>query len=185
MKKLFWLLVLVCGVSFGQETEFAFSKDGFTDFVVAECPGKTQNELYKKSIDWLAVTYKNPKEVLKAQIENDYIRFEGSAPGLVTITNLMTFNYPTTYQIEVSFKEGKYKFDVTEVKYYISPSKYGPGGWYDFSIKETAEYYNKKGLIKGSYKRMPEALTTYFNNLNKEMKDFFMSDAIPSKKSDW
>ena len=185
MKKVLWLLVFVYGVSFGQETDFKFEKEGFTDFVITECPGKTQYELYKKSIDWLAVTFKNPKEVLKAQIENDYIRFEGSSPVLVTITNLMTFNYPTTYQVEVSFKEGKYKFDVTEIKYYNAPSKYGVGGWYDFNINDTTEYYNKKGVIRASYKIMQESLPKYFNDLNQELKSFFMSDNIPSKKSDW
>lgn len=184
MKKILFLL-FVFGVSYSQESEFKFTKEGFTDFVVSECAGKTQTELYKKSIDWLAVTYKNPKEVLKAQIENDYIRFEGSAPGLVTLVNLMTFTYPTTYQVEVSFKDGKYKFDVTEIKYYIARSQYSAGGWYDFDIKETTAYYNKKGEIRATYKNMPESLTNYFNNLNNEMKSFFMSENIPSKKSDW
>lgn len=187
MKQIFLLMLFVCCISWGQETEFNFTKDGFTDFVVTECPGKTQSELYKKSIDWIAVTYNNPKEVLKAQIENDYIRFEGSSKGLVTISSLMTFSYPTTYQVEVSFKDGKYKFDVVEVKYYIAPSQYGSGGWYNFDIDNTsvANYYNKKGEIKGTFKRMPEALTSFFNRLNNEMKTFFISESIPSKKNDW
>ena len=78
MKKILLLVLLTFStLSFGQETEFKFTKNGFTDFVVTTIENKTQQELYKKTLDWIQVTYKNPKEVLLAQIENDYIRFEG------------------------------------------------------------------------------------------------------------
>ena len=109
------LLIGFCG--FAQETEFKFSKEGFTDFVVTEVPGKTQSELYKKAIDWVAVTYKNPKEVIKAQIENDYIRITGVSDNLLLFNAMGKKYYSADYTIEISFKDGKYKFEVLNLEH--------------------------------------------------------------------
>jgi hypothetical protein len=184
MKKI--IVALLFGFfGFAQETEFKFNKDGFTDYVVTEVPGKTQQELYKKVIDWVAVTYKNPKEVMLAQIENDYVRIEGSKEGLVCIQTMMNFCYPTRYQIEVSLKDGKYKFDLIKLEYYIAPSQYGAGGWYDYQLTDMKEYFKENGDAKGKFKKNIPQLTSYFNQLNKELESFLKLDYIPSKKSDW
>jgi hypothetical protein len=45
------LLMTILG--FSQETEFKFTKDGFTDYVVTPVENKTAAELYKKTIDWV------------------------------------------------------------------------------------------------------------------------------------
>jgi hypothetical protein len=179
MKRLFLLLVFVCAVSFGQETDFTFSKDGFTDFVVNECPGKTQNELYKKSIDWLAVTYNNPKEVLKAQIENDYIRIEGFSKNLLCFGGMGKTYYDANYQIEISFKEGKYKFDVISVT--LLNTKSDP----KIELEDMNEYYKSNGSIKGIYKYFPEVFPAFFNDLNKNLSEFINNNTASSKKGDW
>lgn len=184
MKKLVLLLFMSIG-ALAQETEFKFTKDGFTDFIVTEVPGKLQNQLYKKTLDWISVTYKNPKEVLKAQIENDYIRIEGSKHGLVCITRLIKFCYESRYQIEISFKDGKYKFDVIKIEYYVEPSKYGPGGWYDYQLTNMNEYFKKSGEIRGAYEDSQLQFPKFFNELNSELSVFLKSSEIPSKKSDW
>lgn len=183
MKKIILVLVLIVSqLSFGQEKEFTFTKDGFTDFVVTDCSGKTQAELYKKCMDWISVTYKNPKEVLKAQIENDYIRFEGSKDGLICTNGFGVKScYNTKYQIEVSFKEGKYKFDIIDMKFYLG-AQYG---WIDFPLNGVKSYYDKNGIIKKMNKHYPEMIPPYFNDLNKSLNDFIVSNEIPSKKSDW
>ena len=178
-------IVLISNLFYGQETEFKFSKEGFTDFIVTKCENKSQSELYKRALDWVSVTYNNPKEVIKAQIENDYIRIEGSSNALVCF-NILGKNYnEATYQIEISFKDGKYKFDVIQVKQYTEPSQYSSGGWSDVGINTTDVYYTKKGKIRGIFKYLPESLTTYFNDLNNDLAKFIESDEIPSKKDDW
>jgi hypothetical protein len=186
MKKIILLSLLTFStIIYSQETEFKFSKDGFTDFVITQCEGKTQTELYKKALDWVSVTFKNPKEVTKAQIENDYIRIEGSSSSLICLNILGKKFNNATYQIEISFKDGKYKFDVIEVKQYTEPSQYSSGGWTEVGLTNTEAYYNKKGEIRGVFKYFPEFIPPYFNKLNLELKDFLLSDKIPSKKSDW
>jgi hypothetical protein len=186
MKNIYLLTFLTLSLSvFGQETEFKFSEDGFTDYVVIECVGKTQTELYKKTIEWISVTFNTPKEVIKGQIENDYIRIEGSSKSLICLNVFGTKKYNNAiYQIEISFKPEKYKFDVIEIKQFGEPSKYSSGGWYPVQIINIGDYY-KKGKIKSGFKYFPEFIPKYFNNLNLELKEFLLSDKIPSKKEDW
>lgn len=70
MKNIILLLVLsVFSLGHSQESEFKFTKDGLTDFVVSPVNGKTQSELYKKALDWVSYSFKEPGEVIKANIE--------------------------------------------------------------------------------------------------------------------
>lgn len=190
MKKNIYILIvtiLFTNLSFGQETEFKFTKDGFTDYVVTNCEGKSQSDLYKKTLDWVSTTYKNPKEVIKAQIENDYIRIEGFKSKMLCMKSLGIMNcFDVRYQIEISFKDGRYKFDVIRIEQYIAPSQYSSGGWHDFLIGEDLKgYFKENGEIKSMFKLYPDALQSTFNGLNKDLENFLKSESIPSKKGDW
>lgn len=184
------LLVLLMVVSFysnAQETEFKFTKEGFTDYVVGNVEGKTAQELYKKTIDWINVTYKNPKEVIKAQIENDYIRIEGAKSNMLCFKTLGLVNCSDVrYQIEISLKDGKYKFDLIKLEQYTPPSKYTfTSGWSEVGLASTSVYYKENGDLKSLFKLYPISIETEFNSLNTGLKDFLKSDTIPSNKSDW
>ena len=100
---------------YGQESEFKFTKDGLTDFVVTPVNGKMQNELYKKTLDWISLTFKEPGEVIKANIENEYIRIEGFSKELICYSYMGKRCGATKYEIEISFKDGKYTFDVLSI----------------------------------------------------------------------
>lgn len=179
------LLVCFNLAIYGQETDFKLTKDGFTDFVVTPVENKTQAEMYKKAIDWISVTFKDPREVIKSQIENDYIRIEGSSNSLICVNILGMKNcYLSKYQIEISFKDGKYKFDVIEMSLFAPASQYSSGGWYPENFVKMDLYFKDNGELRGRYKYYPE-IPVYFNKLNSELKDFILSDKIPSKKTDW
>ena len=184
------VLVLTMAVSLysnAQETEFKFTKDGFTDYVVGTVEGKTAQELYKKTLDWVSITYKNPKEVIKAQIENDYIRIEGFKSNMLIVKSLGFTHYrDARYQIEISLKDGKYKFDLTKLEEYIAPSQYSSiSGWYEVAITNTSGYYKENGDLRSVFRLYPSAIETEFNSLNTSLKEFLKSENIPSKKSDW
>lgn len=186
-KILLLLLMLVSFYSNAQETEFKCTKEGFTDYIVGIVEGKTSQELYKKTLDWVSYTYKNPKEVIKAQIENDYIRIEGAKSNLLCIKSLGLLNCSDVrYQIEISFKDGKYKFDLTKLEQYIPPSQYTvTSGWIEVRLTDTSLYYKDNGDLRSFYKLYPTAIETEFNSLNTSLKDFLKSDTIPSKKTEW
>lgn len=177
MKKIILLFFLFSTrIGFTQETEFKFSKNEFTDFVVVECKNKTQSELYKKTLDWVAVTYNRPSAVIQGQIENDYIRIEGFSKDLVA--------NGTKYQIEISFKDGKYKFDIIQIEFWHDLDFPEPK-WKKFDMINTNKYFDKEGKIKGRYKSVCSRITEYFNSLNSNLKDFILSEQVPSNKKDW
>ncbi len=180
MKKIILSLIIILGITnktFCQETKFEFTKEGFTDFIVTECDNKNQSELYKKTIEWIKLTYKNPEEVIKTQIENNLIRIEGSSDNLVCFNILGNKSCnPARYLIEISFKDDKYKFDVVNNIEYLHST-----GWFDIRLDKTNLYYNKKGIRK-NYKYFPE-IADYFNNLNSGLKNHILG--IKNKKDDW
>ena len=159
-------------IVFAQEGEFKLSKEGFTDYLVIDCKNLSQSELYKKTLDWINVTYNTPSEVIKGKIENDYIRIEGFANHVISSG--------TKYQIEISFKDGKYKFDIIKIEFISNFD----GQWKEFDIINTAEYVDKEGRIIRKSKVWNRVIE-YFNTLNSSLQRFILSEQIPSKKKDW
>jgi hypothetical protein len=172
-------LLLLSMVSFGQETEFKFTREGFTDFVVTSIDSAKQNDLYKKTLEWVQVNYNTPSEVLKGQIENQYIRIEGVSKNALCIKSFGTNTCSSVkYQIEISFKDGKYKFDVIEL------SQYYTGGWYKLYLDAPKLYYKDNGEIRPVYSQYPENIENVFNSLNKSLEAFLKSEKA-TPKTDW
>lgn len=183
MKKI--LLIILMSVNFiqAQETKFELTPEKFTDFVVIPFEGKTQAELYKKSLEWLQFTYKNPKEVLKADIENEYIRFEGAQTNLYCINSYGKKCYDVRYVIEISFKDGKVKFDVINSEFFMPYSQYSTGGYYPLSFDNTSVIF-KDGKLRKTMKYIND-IPNYYNTLVEAYSSFVKSEVIPTKKSDW
>lgn len=184
MKKIILLLVfLVTSFGYSQDSDFKLTKESFTDFVIVPVGGKTQSELYKKTLEWVSYSFKEPGEVIKANIENEYIRIEGFSKDLICYSYMGKRCGDTRYEIEISFKDGKYKFDVLSISEYNNMSK--SIMWTNFEINNTASYFDKKGEAKSSYKFIVTRIPEYFNNLNLNLKEFLISDGVSSKKNDW
>lgn len=179
MKKLQFLFLFLTGIMSAQETEFTFDNTkGMTDFIVVNVESKSATEIYKKVIEWIKVTYKNPDKVILSTIENEYVRFEGSSSAVYPVNApLMGKSYlESKYQIEISIKEGKYKFDVIGMENYNSPSQYSRGGWIPNTVfngnaekKFLERYvYKKDGTLRSYYKYIND-VPVYFNDLNKSL----------------
>jgi hypothetical protein len=182
MKKIFSILLFATLFSNAQETEFKFTQDGFTDYVVTPCPGKTKAELYKKTLEWVSETFKNTK-VIKSKIENEFIRINGSSKNLVCFNTLTKSCTSSKFTLDIYFKDGKYKFDVIAIEYVYSGEKK------DVNLTNTSEYYNSKGELRTNYKYFPE-IADFFNNLNLNLANFEITNrpktsTTTSKKNDW
>lgn len=189
-KTILFFALFTSTIAFSQNalpTKYEISKDGFTDFVVAEVPGKSKEEIYTKVLEWINKTYKNPKEVLKAEVLNDYIRFEGAKSGLYCYAPLgMAVCGDVKYQIEISVKDNKYKFDVIEMQSYSQPTQYTSGGWNQlFSNNNTEFLFKKDGSVKGGFKNYVNYIPDYFNTLNDDLKKYVESGVKSEQKSDW
>ncbi len=179
MKKTILLFLLMTStILFSQSsTKFEISKNGFTDFIVTEIPNKTSTEIYIKTLEWINKTFKNPEKVILGKVENYYIRIEGSSNSLYVLNSLGLENpLESKYQIEISVKDGKYKFDVTEIKY-LAPQI----GWTDVPI---TFFYKKDGELKVMFK-YTQKIPEYFNSLNKSLSDYISGTGIEAKNNDW
>lgn len=117
--KLFLLTAFISTSAFAQ-VEMT-TKNGSCQFQkVIELPGKTAPDLYKASLKWISVTYKNPSAVTTSTIENDLITGKGSAevpmPGIVPIST------PYRYVFRIDVKEGKARITIDGVVIGLSPS---------------------------------------------------------------
>lgn len=179
MKKILLLILFVSGIINAQETEFTFDNvKGMTDFIVTPVEGKTAPDIYKKILDWIKVTYKSPEKVILSTIENEYIRFEGIDNTFYSVGIMGKKYRDVKYQIEISVKDGKYKFDLISMYAYWPPTSRSSGGWSEITIfngnstKESLEksIYNKSGDLRSYYKYLPEVVI-YYNKLNKLLLD--------------
>jgi len=185
MKKIIYILLVIISatnLSFGQENKFTLTKEGLTDYIVTPVENKTAIQIYKKTLEWISKTYTDPKEVIKAEIENDYIRIEGSSNSLICINaSGSKICNPTKYVIEISVKEGKYKFDVLDLSQFSSQTN----SWFHFKFdaEQMKNSYDKKGELKKYCMYYPE-IPEYFNSLNENLKNYILKINSTTKK-DW
>lgn len=190
--KLTLLLILLSFLTNAQETQFTFNNEkGMTDFIITPVEGKTAPEIYKKIIDWIKITYKNPDSVILSTIENEYVRFEGVSNSVYALNiPLSGKTYDRAkYQIEISIKDSKYKFDLIDLKTYTQPNSISPGGWRDQVLftsnsteKQISPYFKNDGTLKNLFKYYSE-VPNYFNNLNKSILEQFNPKA--TNQTNW
>ena len=93
MKKLFLSVISILSAAFVTAQEFEVTPNGLKDkssgkdFVVIEAQGKTASELYNNTIKYINMMYKNPKEVIKGDVKDEYIKWETFVPNFGTIKN--------------------------------------------------------------------------------------------------
>ena len=167
MKLKFLMLVLFVTVStFAQDTDFKFLKEGLTDFVVTSVDTSAK-ELFAKTTSWIKENNKNG-DAIKSSIENEKVTFQGykenfsctKAGGTNVCSN-------ASYTIEITFREGKYKFDLLDMELIGANGKTSTPNLNDFS-----EYYDKDGNLKKYMGDIPSTYENFFNGLNKNLATY-------------
>jgi len=186
MKRLFIAAFFFCAAYTANAqapAKFELTPQGFTDYIVADVPGKSKADLFKKTADWIEVNYKSA-DAIKSKAEGDKISFEGTGK-VVSFDGGLKKTHDSRYQIEVALKDGKYKFDLLKLEYYVERNQLGPGGWREVNLIDVAGYYTKQGTLRPANKYFTE-IVDYFNSLSDELKRFIESGATATvKKSDW
>lgn len=176
MKKLLFAL-LIFSSSFAQE-KFELTTAGFTDYVVTNVEG-TQSEIYNKAVNWIKETYKNPDQVIKMTIENEKLRFEGYQSNFHCLKSLgMTSCSNLTYTIEISFKDGKYKFD--PIAAVISNDS---GQKNELKLDQLQNVYFKNGKPLKGFENFVISFQDMFNNLNTSLKSYI--SGASKTNNDW
>ncbi|WP_233881834.1 DUF4468 domain-containing protein [Tenacibaculum piscium] len=160
-----------------RKKSFEYNQLGLTDYVVTNIDSVSQEQLFERTINWIKETYKNPEKVIKTKIGNEKVRIEGFQDN--TICNkifLSTFCYGAKYTIEISVKDGKYKFDPTNLTYRIPYTKSGPEpSVNNISFNSGQVFYNRKGRLKSVSNSVPRSIEDLFNSLNLSLKNYVKS----------
>jgi len=184
---LFFCLVFTLSVC-SQNSKFELSEDKPSfppQYVVIEKEGMSVEDGYQRAIEWINVTYKNPAEVIKSQIENKYLRMEGYVSGLYIADRMgLVAPYDVKYVISFNFKENKIKFDVDSATFYIGPTQYSSGGWYNLSFVNST-LYKKNGKPKYELTKAKKVLD-YFNGLATSVQEYVNKPVeAASSDDDW
>ena len=169
------ILFVLFSVSMNAQNKLVLTPNGY-ESIITEVDSMTAAEISKKAKDWVQYYYKNPSEVLKSSIDDDYIRINGYCKDCFYVKSLgIAQFYSYEYTIELSFKDGKYKFD-----YVIgSLSSQGVKMGYGFS-----GFFKKDGTIRGVYQTAYDGINEKVNETYQSLYDFITGKTM-EKKKDW
>ena len=121
---------------------FSFSQ-GYSE--VVEVPGKTAGQLYSIAREWFAKAFISADNAL---LMDDLISGKIIAKGSIQISdsNKTVLWYPN-FTIKVSFKDGRYKSEITDISITTGVSEFSSGTTTTFK-----EYFDKKE----SYRRLSD-----------------------------
>lgn len=176
IKLLLTLTILLSNLSFGQEIPQLKLTPNGVEPIVVERDGLNASELYKKALNWVQETYKNPEKVLKANIENEKIRIDAFATDAWWYKSLgMRNSYNMEYTIEISFKDERYRFEYIIGQFYIDGGKV----LYDYR-----NFYKDNGDVRKSYIDAVPSLETTMNDLSYSFYNY-LSGKTAKKDNDW
>eukprot|EP00388_Colpodella_angusta_P000052 GDKJ01000181.1.p1 GENE.GDKJ01000181.1~~GDKJ01000181.1.p1 ORF type:complete len:179 (+),score=28.50 GDKJ01000181.1:60-596(+) len=165
--KILLLMAFISASALAQETEFKFSKEGLTDFIVTNYEGSAANT-YKLASAWVKENSKKGYKITSS-VENEKMTIEGgkenflcSKAGGTTVCSYATFT------IEISFKDGKYKFEA--IGLIEKPNNSTTTTVHN--LNDFSEYYNKDGSLKKYKDDVPAAYESLFNGLSKDLVIF-------------
>lgn len=164
-----------------EETPFLINQ-----FVVIEKDSMSVQEGYKTVLEWINIVYNTPKEVIKAQLENDYVRIEGSKSNSPCIKSLgIPSCWDTKYSLTFEFKENKVKLQLTRLQIYTSPNQYTSGGWGE-AIPHFKSLTKKNGKPAKTMVQMYEGFETTIEDLHRDF-EVYLKNPIKEQtaKSDW
>lgn len=180
--KNFLVLSMMALVTFAksQNTEFNITDDGFTQFIVTEIPDVSKETAYKKTIDWVNREFNTPDKVIKGTIDGEYIRMEGVSNKAMRYQAIGGIIYwPIKFEIEISFKDNKYKFEIISLKEknYMYP-QFSNDPFMELNLSKTKSsgydpIRKSNGKFRSRYKYVTD-LPIYFNELNKTLKEYIL-----------
>ena len=161
------LMAFVTASTFAQDTEFKFSKDGLTDFIVTIYDGSAK-DTYVRAVAWVKDNAKKNFVVVSA-VEGEKLTIEGTKENfLCSKAGGTTVCTSATFTIEINFKDGKYKFAALG----LTEKANNSANTTVHNLDDFSEYYDKDGTLKKYKDEVPAAYETLFNDLNKSLIAF-------------
>jgi hypothetical protein len=183
MRKILLMLLLFPAFSLFAQN-FTVTPEGLRDatdleksYIVLDFEGVSVMDLYEKSLGFINEHMKNPKESIKAQAEDEYLRFSTFRPNVFKYNNSgAKFPVDFWYDTELRFKDGKIRYEITDLRMETEkyPVPFSGSKWSTYPV------YERNGkLFKESAKKEIE---DYFNVMIKIFQDYINGDL---KDEDW
>lgn len=138
------------------------------------------NYLYLSSVNYIQETFKNPDYVIKARIENEYLRYGVHEKNMLQFQiKKQTFPINASYSVELKFKDGKLRVEFLDIK--LVASNDVPVYWVKTGSKMMGWSRQHIYDTDGSIEHMDEKnrIEEYFNGEVKKIKDYIL------KKEKW
>lgn len=179
-------LLLFSAFSFAQDEYFIVTPKGIRNGVDTSIPyivlsiDSTSGYLYTTAVKYIQETFKNPDHVIKARVENEYLRYGVYEKNIFQFQiKKQTFPINASYSVELKFKDGKLRIEFLDIRLAASNDvpvywvKTGSAmrGWsrqHIFDTDGSIEHINEKNSIE-----------EYFNGEVKKIKDYIL------KKEKW
>lgn len=177
MKKI--LLILIMAISpllNAQELpKFEITKNGIEPIVIS-IENLNSSDIYSKTIKWIHYTFKNPKEVITSDIENELLIINAFEKNGHEYSSGLGLKYlgDVKYIITINFKEERYRLNIEIENLYDAngtPYKYKP-----------KSFFKKSGELKKSKKIDIESLNNFFNRTSMSIHNYITGK---QKKDDW
>ncbi|MCT4143047.1 DUF4468 domain-containing protein [Elizabethkingia anophelis] len=173
MKKIFIILSLtLCIFAFGQIKFELNPITGINTTTIIPIKDKKSSDLYKATYKWILKNYKNPDNVIVAKIENEFIKIKGYASELY---NVGSRKKNVIYILEFSFKDGKFKTDISEMKF-----ETGIIDLPTMDVRTESRFFYKNGELTSEGNETAQLLTSYFNEINEGI-----INTVNGKNNDW
>ena len=173
MKKIFLpILLFTATVAFSQDLpKLELNRDGVQPIVV-NIDSFTVQTLYKKSLNWVQENNKNPKEVLKTDIENETIRIAGLKNNACYYKSLgIKMSYDLEYLFQIDLKDNKVRLTFIPGQLWNGNQKV----LYDYK-----SFFKNDGEIRSMYKDAKTSMEQSMNDLVFSLYNF-----IKGKKREW
>ena len=151
--------------------KFVYNQLGLTPFVVVEFDSIPKKELYRLIKNWIKEKYKNPDKVIKAEIDNKKIRFEGYTDSDISIRGLGNDIYGGyNYTIVISVKDNKYKFEPIELNSISGLENYS------VPLRDGSKYFNNIGIPRNTFVKFVKQVGQLFEDLNQSLKNYIIKN---------
>lgn len=182
--KILFAFLLIGNTLFAQTEAFTYDIEGLhPNYIVVEMEGMSQSSLYKKALAWS----KTGNQTVISQEEGEKVVFQGEKENAMcfTVMGKKSCN-ALRYQVEVAFKEGKYKFEVVGLEQYGPINDTGKKGWFPFELDKAPDaFYTRGGDLKKEYTETPQNISDLFNSLNEAFKKGIAKSSEDEEDDGW
>lgn len=184
-------MILITGFTFGQDSQiFKFGPKIESVIVKIDSTKYPKEVIYSKLKDWINYYYHSPKDVLKSDVNNEMIRFDGyKEKGIKVNAPLMSQVEDIRYTIQIDIKDGKYRVTLVSLERFFKDvvrNQYSTQSRWVNALSEVSSCYKNNGDLRSYCKYYPLSFETLMNDILESTKNFITSQNNNStKNSNW